>query len=138
MRSLTVILALVAGCASGGLVRATRGSGTVRFDFDERGKGIDVMGVSVYEVDEQGVRGRVVCDLKRRSPVRDIANLTTWVYGQTAGADYAAVGCAPLSVERHYGVTVYQPGHCISHTTFALARDGSVQDLGPSGFGCLM
>jgi hypothetical protein len=138
MRGLTVILVLAAGCASGGLVRASRGAGSVRFDFDDRGKGVQVMGVSVYEVDEAGYRRRALCDLERSSPASDMASLTNWVYGQTVSANYAVVGCAPLNVGHLYGVTVYQPGHCISHTTFTLASDGSVQDLGPNRIGCLM
>ena len=136
MRFVLIVLVFVVGCGSAAQLRASSDSDGIRFNFDRRGEAVPVLGISVFEMDN-GRRGRTVCDLDRISPASHAtASMRTWLYGEVVGATYKVTECAPLDVEREYGVALYQPGHCLSFTRFRLRSDGSVVDLGPNEAGC--
>jgi hypothetical protein len=129
MRALLASLALLAGC--GGQIAVARVQRDIRFNFSNGlcKEPLDVMGISVFE-DDEGSRGKTVCDLKRKSLwLHDVLKMKSWIYGQPVGGNYVPVGCPPLTAGRKYGVVVYYGRHGTAHTRFLLRPDGSVAEV---------
>jgi hypothetical protein len=122
MRHAILLSLLLVGCATAHMEVVHRGD-NVRFDFGVGSKSARVMGIDVFEADA-GKRGNTVCKLSR-SVWTGPMDMQSWVYGTPIGW-FQPVGCAPLAVDREYGVVVYESNRDLIFRRFRLGKDGSI------------
>lgn len=121
---------LFLGCAGRVTVKNTQGE--VRFDFvnGALGRDIEVLGITVYQV-ESGRRGTDVCALNLvAGQMRNAEKLRGWTYGKAVGGSYRLSECGPLVPDQIYGVAVHTADRRVVGVDFKINQDGSVVSLG--------